>query len=81
MEDRQKINRRFLVEQGYLSPVKRGRKPIYHTPEEAVEAKVMRCRLANAMSYQRFKEARTRYLETLNRDMPSEPPTDEPCTS
>ena len=79
--DRQKINRGFLVQQGYLSPGKRGRKPVYRTPEEASEAKVRHCRLANAKSYQRFKEARARYLETLSRDMPSEPSTAEHCTS
>jgi len=81
MEDRQKINRGFLVQQGYLNPGKRGRKPIYHTPEEAFEAKVRHCRLANSRSYQRFKEARATYLASLSRETPSELPTDEPCIS
>jgi hypothetical protein len=78
---KEKINRSFLLEHGYLTLGKRGRKPIYSTPEEAAEAKAMQCRLANMKAYHRFKEARARYLETLSRDTPSEPPSEKPCTS
>lgn len=79
MAEKQKISRDFLRQQGFLTPMKRGRKSLYRTPEEAREVNARQCRLANARSYQRFKEARSRYLEAHG--TPSEPSTAEPCTA
>ena len=81
MTERVKIDRRLLIENGFLIPQKRGRKSIYESKDEANEALLRQCRMANVKSYQRFKEARARYLETLLPDTPSEPCTSEPCTS
>ena len=81
MTERVKIDRRLLIEKGFLSPLKRGRKCMYQSQVEANEAKLLQCRLANNKAYQRFKDARSRYLETLLPDVPSEPCTSEPCTS
>jgi hypothetical protein len=81
MTTHSKIDRDLLIEKGFLTPLKRGRKPLYQSADEASESKLRHCRLANSKAYQRFKEARARYLESLRPDTLSEPDASEPCTS
>jgi hypothetical protein len=71
-------HRKELIDKGYLTLLKRGRKPLYNTPEEAHNALVEYRRAANHSYYRRYKEACDRYLEDLSRGAPSELGTSEP---
>lgn len=72
---RRRIDR--LIEEGVFEPAKRGRKPIYTTPEEAREAKKEQMKLSRARRAERLNVALHALNEKLLREKREEEDSSE----
>ena len=68
-KEKYRANLKELIDEGLFQPSKRGRKPLYHTPEEAREAKQRQMRESRQRRSQLLAEARA-LLEQRRTSLP-----------